>query len=149
AFYIGRLYLLVFEGKRSPQSRVAHPHESDWPMTLPLTILATLSVLAAVYGLPIIHAMGRDQTLIENYLSPVFRVPEDLERIHRTVAIEETAGLSGWVKAWGEAWIIALAGGLLAGFLYLRYFPSPHRAPSALDRALVRLARNGFYVDWF
>src|SRR5262249_28876902 len=49
AFYIGRLYLLVFEGKRSPQARVAHPHESDWPMTVPLVILAALSVFAAVY----------------------------------------------------------------------------------------------------
>src|SRR5215471_2743239 len=147
AFYIGRLYLLVFEGKRSPQARVAHPHESDWPMTVPLVILAALSVFAAVYGLPIIHAMGRDQTLIENYLLPVSRIPEELERIHRTVAIEEAAGWSDWMKTWTEAWFIALAGGLLAGVLYLWYFPSPHRAPSALGTALMRAARNGFYVD--
>ncbi|HEX4803757.1 MAG TPA: NADH-quinone oxidoreductase subunit L, partial [Myxococcaceae bacterium] len=141
---------LVFEGKRSPQSRVAHAHESDWPMTLPLVILAALSVFALVYGLPIIHAMGRDQTLMENYLSPVSRIPEELERIHRTVAIEEVAGLSDWMKTWAEAWFIALAGGLLAGFLYLWYFPSRRAAPApALGRALERWARNGFYVDRF
>ena len=150
AFYIGRLYLLVFEGKRSPQSRVAHAHESDWPMTLPLVILAALSVFALVYGLPIIHAMGRDQTLMENYLSTVSRIPEELERIHRTVAIEEVAGLSEWMKTWTEAWFIALAGGLLAGFLYLWYFPSRRGAPApALGLALERWARNGFYVDRF
>jgi NADH-quinone oxidoreductase subunit L len=145
AFYIGRLYLLVFEGKRSPDARVAHAHESDWPMTLPLVVLATLSVLGVIYGLPIINAGDQHQTLMENYLSTVFNLPHQLARIHRTISVEHESSLFG---AWALAWIIALAGGGLACVLYLWYFPSRRGAPvRAPARALVRWAANGFYID--
>jgi len=145
AFYIGRLYLLVFEGKRSPDAKVAHAHESDWPMTMPLVVLASLSIIAAIYGLPIINMGDGHQTLMENYLSTVFNLPYQLARIHRTISVEQEGGLFG---AWALAWIIALAGGGLACVLYVRYFPSRRGAPMpAPARALVRWAANGFYID--
>lgn len=141
AFYIGRLYLLVFEGKRSPHAPAAHAHESDWPMIMPLAVLAALSVLALIYGLPIIDVGDGRQTLIENYLSTVFNLPYQLARIHRTVSVEQE-GLFG---AWALAWAIALAGGGLACVWYL---PSRRGAPvPAPIRALARWAANGFYID--
>ncbi len=145
AFYIGRLYLLVFEGKRSPDAKVAHAHESDWPMTMPLVVLATLSIIAAIYGLPIINVGDGHQTLMENYLSTVFNLPYQLARIHRTISVEQEGGLFG---AWALAWIIALAGGGLACVLYLWYLPSRRGVPvPAPARALARWAANGFYID--
>ena len=51
SFYMWRCYLLTFEGEyRGPAD--VHPHESPWVMTVPLWILAALSVLGALIVLP-------------------------------------------------------------------------------------------------
>jgi NADH-quinone oxidoreductase subunit L len=44
-----RLYFLTFEGEYRGH---AHPHEAGWEITVPLWILAGLSILAAVVGTP-------------------------------------------------------------------------------------------------
>jgi len=112
---------------------------------MPLVVLAVLSILGVIYGLPIIDLGDGHQTLMENYLSTVFNLPYQLARIHRTISVEQEGGLFG---AWALAWIIALAGGGLACVLYVRYFPSRRGAPMpAPARALVRWAANGFYID--
>jgi NADH-quinone oxidoreductase subunit L len=147
AFYMVRLYLLVFEGERSPNAPTPRAHESEWPMTLPLVVLALLSVLGAVYGIPLITSgsAAPGQTLMENYLSTVFNVPQQLARIHRTISLGHEGSL---YAAWALAWLIAVAGGALAGALYLWYFPSRRGAPApAVARAIARWAHNGFYVD--
>src|SRR5713226_8915764 len=76
AFYMTRLYLLTFEGKRSPEAKVPHAHESSWPMTAPLVVLAALSVLGVPWGLPLIPYGDRRQALIENFLLSVFRTAQ-------------------------------------------------------------------------
>jgi len=147
AFYMVRLYVLVFEGDRSPEARTAKAHESDWPMRLPMVVLAALSVLGVVYGIPLIAPAsgGPAQTVMENYLSTVSAVPQQLARIHHTLRQGHESSL---LVAWAQAWAIALAGGGLAGFLYLRYFPSrPKLQVPAFARALERWVRHGFYVD--
>jgi len=144
AFYIGRLYLLTFEGKRAPDARVPHAHEADWVMRLPLVILAALSVLGIFYGIPLIHTSAGWETVMENFLSPVFVTARQLTRLFGTVKVEHEGSL---LAAWAETWVIALAGGGLAGFLYLKYFPSPHRAPLPAERTVLHWARHKFYVD--
>jgi NADH-quinone oxidoreductase subunit L len=53
AIYMGRAYLLTFEGSpRWPGSMDVHPHESPWTMTVPLWVLAGLSVVGGFLGLP-------------------------------------------------------------------------------------------------
>src|SRR6266849_3460933 len=54
AFYMTRLYLLTFEGQRAKDAKVPHAHESRWPMTIPLIVLAALSVAGAFYGIPLV-----------------------------------------------------------------------------------------------
>ena len=49
SFYMFRLYYLTFEGEYRGH---AHPHEAGWSMTLPLWVLAFLSVAAAAIGTP-------------------------------------------------------------------------------------------------
>ncbi len=145
AFYMGRLYLLTFEGTRPRDARVPHAHESEWPMTVPLVILAALSVLGALYGIPLMQTSSGWETVMENFLSPVFLTARQLARWHGSVATEHEGGL---VAAWVQAWVIALAGGAAAGYLYLKYFPSSRRAPApAFTRTVLGWARRKFYVD--
>jgi NADH-quinone oxidoreductase subunit L len=53
AIYMGRLYLLTFEGKsRVPDKEKDHIHESPATMTIPLMILAFLSIAGGYMGVP-------------------------------------------------------------------------------------------------
>jgi NADH-quinone oxidoreductase subunit L len=57
AVYMGRCYLLTFEGRpRWPGSFDVKPHESPWTMTVPLVVLAALSAVGGFLGLP--HVLG-------------------------------------------------------------------------------------------
>jgi NADH-quinone oxidoreductase subunit L len=57
AFYMFRLYFLVFAGKSRVESeKAAHLHESPKVMTVPLMILAALSVVGGWMGIP--HLLG-------------------------------------------------------------------------------------------
>ena len=47
AFYMFRLIFLTFTGKPRVQEKYDHAHESPWTMTVPLMILAVLSVIGA------------------------------------------------------------------------------------------------------
>ena len=72
AFYMMRLYLLTFEGRsRIPEKTKNHIHESPGTMTIPLVILAFLSVIGGYLGFP--EFMGDtigidDSNLIERFL---------------------------------------------------------------------------------
>ena len=45
-----------------------HPHESPWPMTVPLVVLALASFLGGAVNLPL---FGHDSTFLVNWLEPV------------------------------------------------------------------------------
>ena len=49
AFYMLRLYAMTFLGKPKDEHVYEHAHESPWPITVPLVVLAVLSVVAG-YG---------------------------------------------------------------------------------------------------
>lgn len=49
AFYMSRLFFVVFMGPEKPQN---HTHESPWSMTIPLMILAFFSVFGGFVALP-------------------------------------------------------------------------------------------------
>jgi NADH-quinone oxidoreductase subunit L len=57
AYYMSRLFVLTFRGtERFREVTHGHdPHESPWVMTLPLVVLAVLSVLGGLLDLPWIH----------------------------------------------------------------------------------------------
>lgn len=46
AFYMFRMYFLVFWNKENPHYKEHRPHDSPWQMSLPLIILALVSVVA-------------------------------------------------------------------------------------------------------
>jgi NADH-quinone oxidoreductase subunit L len=46
AFYMFRMYFLVFWGKENPHYKEHRPHDSGWQMSLPLILLAAVSCVA-------------------------------------------------------------------------------------------------------
>ncbi len=75
AFYMFRLVSLTFFGKERFDKEHIHPHESPAVMTIPLIILAFLSVVGGYIGMPAVF-VGESGNLFENWLKPVFQSAE-------------------------------------------------------------------------
>ena len=67
AFYMFRLVSLTFEGKPRFDEHHVHPHESPKVMTIPLMILALLSVVGGFIGMPAVF-VGEHGNLFEGWL---------------------------------------------------------------------------------
>lgn len=75
AAYMFRLYYLTFHGEfRGTEEQKAHLHESPSTMTVPLIVLAILSVVGGFINLPHIIAHG-DLSHLQNWLAPVLTNP--------------------------------------------------------------------------
>ncbi|HNG90882.1 MAG TPA: hypothetical protein PK858_11780, partial [Saprospiraceae bacterium] len=86
------------------------------------------------------------QTLMENFLDPVFRTTQDnlAKRQFLTIPPEEHVPWGAYL----QAWLIAITGGGTAFFLYMRYFPSKKGQPLPGALELARKASwNKFWVD--
>lgn len=71
AAYMFRLYYLTFHGTfRGSEEQKSHLHESPLNMTLPLMVLAVLSVIGGFINLPHIIKHG-DLSHLQNWLSPI------------------------------------------------------------------------------
>ncbi|MFT3840075.1 MAG: NADH-quinone oxidoreductase subunit L [Myxococcaceae bacterium] len=154
AFYMWRLYFIAFEGERAKDARVPHAHESGPAIKFVLVALALGSVLTAIQGWPNVlpdpHGDSDvpKQTIMENFMTPVFAAAE--HNIHAmpkpSVEMPEESGYP--IQAWVTALIIAWLGIAIAFFLYRRYFPERKGQPlPPLWAALKRASFNKFYVD--
>ena len=75
AFYMFRLYATTFLGKfRGTNDQESHLHESPMAMTLPLIILAILSAIGGVIGIP--HSLGGHHWLT-GQLSSIVAEPKE------------------------------------------------------------------------
>lgn len=72
AFYMTRLMALTFWGK-SRIDKSVHPHESGLSMTIPLMVLAALSVVGGWIGFPHVigEALGNIPNVWEHWLEPL------------------------------------------------------------------------------
>jgi len=116
AFYMARLVVLTFFGENRASSEVkSHIHESPLTMTLPLVVLAVLSVVGGWVSIP--HFMGGGAQF-EQWLEPVFAHHEPLvEAVNGVVehGAEHGDTTMEWVLAGASlAWGLL---GLLAGYL--------------------------------
>jgi NADH-quinone oxidoreductase subunit L len=76
SFYMFRLLFIVFWGKPAGKEDPHHPvHESPKSMTVPMIVLAALSVVGGLIGIP--HLLGGSDQ-IKEYLSPIFAVSDPL-----------------------------------------------------------------------
>ena len=137
AFYMVRCFALTFAGK--PRTEVAaHAHESSPIMTVPLWVLAVLSVVAIVLGLPKVEAFGHWGEVFGEFLHPVFAQAGEVLGEH-----EEHVVLWPFLVAWG----IAVA---MGGLAWQMYAGAWRGAPEKITRAfpaLYRFTLDKFRVD--
>lgn len=89
ATYMFRLYYLTFHGEfRGTEEQKHHLHESPWNMTLPLIVLAVLSVVGGFINLPHIIAHGEFSKL-QAWLSPILveKAKSQLQANLETIAV--------------------------------------------------------------
>lgn len=81
AFYMFRLYTLTFLGNfRGTHGQEHHLHESPSAMTVPLIVLAVLSVVGGFIGIPEVFAA--DKHWLEHFLAPIFAESTKLSTAH-------------------------------------------------------------------
>jgi NADH-quinone oxidoreductase subunit L len=141
AFYMFRLLFLAFWGTGRMAAATAHPvHESPKVMTVPLIVLAVLSVAGGWVGIPKSLSFGADLNGFEHYLAPVFGAAAP--GTHD--AAGEAAGLEYGLMA------LALAGVAAGIFLAHRFYVQRPELPARLAGRFPRLGRlleNKYYVD--
>jgi NADH-quinone oxidoreductase subunit L len=139
SFYMWRCYFLTFSGEyRGPES--VHPHESPPVMTWPLWILAALSVVALVLGLPQAWVQGSalQGWTWEHFTEGLFSQP-------RGGAPEEFAPYLGY----GIALLVGWAGWACSYALYYKRGLAGDEALTAHIRGFRRTLTDKFYVDEF
>lgn len=131
AFYVFRLISLTFYGKPRYDEAHVHPHESPATMTVPLIILALLSVVGGFIGIP--HVIGTN--LIEHFLEPVFASAWDVLPVHHVVESTEFALI-------GVSVLVAV----IAIFVSIKMFSAGQRL-DAFSGSFYDLLRDKYKVD--
>lgn len=139
AFYMFRLMFLTFWGEfRGTEEQKHHLHESPASMTIPLIILAVLSVFGGFMGVP--EALGGNHWLA-HYLDPVFGAStsrlSEIELSHSTEYMLMAVSVGGVILA-----II---------YAYSRYVKNNHVPVSDTEERplLAKISYNKFYFDEF
>ena len=146
AVYMTRAYLLTFEGDpRWPDALDTHPHESPWTMTVPLWVLAGLSVVGGFLGLPpaITEAFGLPDSWIHHWLGSPYGGPV------AELAYEAKPGHDLEWTLLGVGAAIAIGGVALAwvGLRYGRRGPEADRGVRRRFGAFYRGASRKWYWD--
>ena len=144
AFYMFRLVFLTFFGKSRMDPEVEkHAHESPWTMTVPLTLLAVLSVAGGWIGIPAVLGGGN---LFEHWLAPVFQ-PVAAAGAHGAEAgVHHSTTLEIGLMALSVA--IALCGIGLAYFLYRVRTEKPEEIARKWP-TLYDVVYHKYYIDEF
>jgi NADH-quinone oxidoreductase subunit L len=136
AFYMVRLFALTFAGK--PRTEAAeHAHESSPVMTVPLWILAALSVVALVLGLPRFEVFGHWGEVFEEFEHPVFA------QASAVIGVHEHAVLWPFLVAFA---IAVVCGGVAWKMYAGAWRDAPERIARAFP-ALYRFTLDKFRVD--
>mgnify|MGYP001765316302 CR=1 FL=1 len=139
AFYMFRLvYLVFFGGFRGTHEQEHHLHESPRSMTVPLALLAVLSVVGGWIGIPKALSLGADVNVFGRWLEPVFAAHGGEHGSGHGVAQE--LGFMALAVA------VALAGIWIATEIYRRREGLAERLSAALG-PLYRMVRNLYWVD--
>ncbi|MBX3164566.1 MAG: NADH-quinone oxidoreductase subunit L [Bacteroidetes bacterium] len=133
AFYMFRLLFLTFFGKfRGTHEQEHHLHESPKAMTLPLIILAVLSVIGGVLGLPEFWGF---ENYMHHHLEPIIKHPNYSILSHETEWILMGLAVAGAVAAIYATYV-----------LYMQKKTLPAADEKDL-KAWQRVVYNKYYVD--
>jgi NADH-quinone oxidoreductase subunit L len=155
AFYMFRALFMTFFGQSRVDEHVAHHiHESPKIMTVPLMVLAGLSIIGGYIGVP--HVLG-GANHIHQFLAPVLGGGTEPAGAHAGISILSSAWASGG-EGGGQGGavlelimmvvsvVIALIG---IGIAYLFYVKNPALPESLAEKwkRLYKLVFNKYYVD--
>jgi len=145
ATYMFRAVFLTFHGKSRVDHGVAHHlHESPGIMTVPLIILAILSVIGGFIGFPVIEGGNKFAEFLAPVFAPPAGFPKAAEAVHHAVSFEVTMMIVSLV--------IAGLGILLAYRLYIKNPALPDRLAERYKAPYNALV-NKYWVDeiyhWF
>lgn len=137
SFYMFRLLFLTFNNKfRGSSEQESHLHESPKSMTIPLIVLAVLSAIGGIVGIP--EVLGGDHWLAK-FLSPVL--------------YQSNSKIGGLTLEHSTEYIlmgISVAAAVIAAlFAFVKYSKNNH-VPLAdnLDRGfLSKVSYNKYYID--
>ncbi len=135
AFYMFRLYTLTFLGNfRGTHEQEHHLHESPSAMTIPLIVLAVLSVVGGFIGIPAVFA--ENQHWLQNFLAPIFAESTKLAEAHHLSHSQEYLMMG----------VVTLLIGLVIAFAvksFRNYNNANEDEPAGLSKVLL----NKWYVD--
>jgi NADH-quinone oxidoreductase subunit L len=133
AFYMFRLYYITFCGKfRGTHEQEHHLHESPAVMTIPLIILAVLSIIGGYIGMPEIFGV---KNFLAEYLSPVFAPSAPFTTAHHLSHSTE------WI-------LMGLSSGLVIIFILLaRKQFIAYQNTGKESTGLAKVLENKWYVD--
>jgi NADH-quinone oxidoreductase subunit L len=137
SFYMFRMLYLTFYGKfRGTHEQEHHLHESPPSMTIPLIILAILSVIGGLIGIP--ESLGGHHWL-EHYLAPVFA---NSTQILGEQTLSNSTEMTLMAVSVGAA-VLALI------YAYIKYIKNAQVPVSDEEErpALINLSYNKFYID--
>jgi NADH-quinone oxidoreductase subunit L len=138
AFYMYRLLYLTFHGEfRGTHEQEHHLHESPATMTVPLWILAILSIFGGLLSLP--HALWHGPSLSKWLHSIMPDVAGTFNEIHLELSTE--------IMIAAISTIIAIAGWFLARSLYKDKQLAADVAFEQRAPGLARALENKWYVD--
>ncbi len=137
SFYMFRLFFLTFFGSpRATSDTMHHVYESPKSITIPLVILAILSVAGGFMGVP--ESLGGSHWL-SRFLAPVFAASKDLIPSHHLTHANEYLLM---------ALVVAMSL-VLIGVAYVRYAGKGHvPAPEGqIGNPVQRTLYHKYYVD--
>jgi len=140
SFYMFRSVYMTFYGESRVDPETAHHvHESPFIMTVPLMVLAFLSLVGGFAGVPIFEGWHR----FGDFLAPVFLPAQEI--LHRAHHAEHPS-VTMEVALMGVSLAIAIAGLLFARWIYL---VKPSEADRMVERfgALHTLVYNKYWID--
>jgi NADH-quinone oxidoreductase subunit L len=137
SFYMFRMMYLTFNGKfRGTTEQEHHLHESPASMTIPLIVLAILSALGGLIGIPAVFGGSH---WLAAFLAPVFEVSAS-KSSHLT--LDHTTEYILMAVSVGAALIAML-------YAYNRYVKQSHIPVDEITgrSGLARLSYNKFFID--
>jgi NADH-quinone oxidoreductase subunit L len=138
SFYMFRLFFLTFSGKSRASEEVKHHiHESPKSMTVPLMVLALLSLIGGFMGIP--EVFGGSHAL-NNFLAPVFEGSRAIADTHHHFDHSTELMLMGIIVG------LTLVMILIAFLIYVAGKRVP--TPEGMTRnPLHKLIYNKYYID--
>ncbi len=153
SFYMFRLIFLTFFGEQQFDGHKVHVHESPRNMTIPLIILAFLSIFGGWFAAPKLVG-GTDY--FEAFVHPVFASYAPQATAGQEESLAGSAGEQGGIKpsaamelvhaVTGPPVIVGLIGILVAWWFYIRRPDLPKKLAQSMY-GLYTLVLHKYYVD--